>query len=177
VSDGLFIDEAVREFQRIKTLAEKALAQVDDRDFTASPRPIDNSLAIIVKHVAGNLKSRWTDFLTTDGEKRDRRRDTEFELAADDTRQSLMARWEDGWARLFEALRDARTVDPTRTVTIRGEAHTIVRAVNRQMSHYAYHAGQIALLARHYAGDRWNTLSIPRGQSEAFNEKMRIPHP
>jgi hypothetical protein len=173
VSNALFIDEAAREFRRIKALAEKALAQVADEDFTASPRPIDNSLAVVVKHVAGNLKSRWTDFLTTDGEKPDRQRDTEFELDARDTRAALMASWEDGWARLFEALGAAAATDPTRTVTIRGEPHTIVRAVNRQLSHYAYHAGQIALLARHYAGQKWETLSIPKGQSEAFNNRMR----
>jgi hypothetical protein len=173
MSDSLFVDEAVREFRRLKLLAEKGLAQVDDRDFTASPGSIDNSLAIIVKHVAGNLKSRWTDFLTTDGEKPDRNRDSEFEEEVDDTRAALMARWEAGWKLLFDALAPLSDEDLGRTVAIRGEPNTVVRAIDRQLSHYAYHVGQIVWLARHYVGEGWESLSIPKGQSGTFNKQKK----
>ena len=168
----VFRQEALREFRSIRRQAEKALAQVSDRDFFATLDPESNSIAMIVKHIAGNLRSRWTDFLTSDGEKPDRRRDTEFERDAADTRQSLMTRWEEGWRILFANVEPLTNEDLLREVPIRGEPHTVVRAINRQLTHYAGHVSQIVLLSKHWAGDKWQTLSIPRGQSETFNRKM-----
>ena len=168
-----YLEEAVRELRRLKALAESALAQAPDEAFFAQPDSESNSLALVVKHVAGNLRSRWTDFLTSDGEKPDRRRDSEFEIESGDTRPALMARWEAGWAVLFAALAPLTEADLRRTVTIRGEPHSVLRAVNRQVSHYAYHVGQIVYLARHYAGAGWRSLSVPRGQSETFNRELR----
>ena len=163
-----FLDTALGEFRKYKTLAEAALAQIDDAAFFAVLGPEENSPALVVKHVAGNQLSRWTDFLTTDGEKPERRRDEEFERRDADTRAALMARWEQGWARLFAAVEPLTEADLTRTITIRGEPHTVLQAVARQQTHYAYHVGQIVLLARHAAGARWKSLSIPRGQSASF---------
>lgn len=166
-----WLEDAKLEFRRMKRQAEKALAQVSDEEFFRALDPESNSLAIIVKHVAGNLRSRWTDFLTSDGEKPDRNRDTEFELGPADTREALMAGWEAGWELLNEALALAPE-DVERTVLIRGEPHSVVQAVNRQLTHYAGHVGQIVFLAKHLVGPRWKTLSVPRGQSVAFNAKM-----
>lgn len=166
-----WLEDARLEFRRMKRQAEKALAQVSDEEFFRALDPESNSLAVIVKHVAGNLRSRWTDFLTSDGEKPDRNRDTEFELTPTDTREALMARWEAGWKLLADALA-LSAADAERTVAIRGEPHTVVQAVNRQLTHYAGHVGQIVFLAKHLAGPRWQTLSVPRGQSAAFNAKM-----
>jgi len=158
-----------RELQRLERLARTALGQIDDRDFFHAPGEQENSPAVLVKHLAGNMRSRWTDFLTTDGEKPDRHRDTEFELGEGDTREALMTRWEDGWARLLGALEGLGPDDLGRTVRIRGEPHTVLEAILRQTAHYAYHVGQIVQLARHAAGEGWRSLSIPRGGSEAFN--------
>ena len=131
-----------------------------------------NSIAIIVKHMAGNMRSRWTDFLTSDGEKPDRNRDTEFLDAAAD-RAGVMAMWEHGWSILFRALEAISDADLTRTVMIRGEAHSVMQAINRQIAHYSYHCGQIVFLAKHFQGSRWKTLSLPRGASSGFNERVR----
>jgi hypothetical protein len=161
-----------REFQRYKNLADRALAQVDDAGFTATLDPGSNSLAIIVKHVAGNLRSRWRDFLTSDGEKPDRRRDGEFILEPGDTRDSLMARWEEGWRLLLDTIDALGAGDLTRTVYIRAEPHRVIDAIERQVAHYATHVGQIVFLAKHLSGDRWQSLSIPPGQSDAFNAAM-----
>jgi hypothetical protein len=166
-----WLEDVKLEFRRMKRQAEKALDQVSDEDFFRALDPESNSLALIVKHLAGNLRSRWTDFLTSDGEKPDRNRDSEFILEAGDTREALMARWEAGWKLLADAL-ELSLEDIERTVLIRGEPHTVVQAVNRQLTHYAGHVGQIVFLAKHLAGPRWQTLSVPRGQSAAFNAKM-----
>ncbi|MFN8178288.1 MAG: DUF1572 family protein [bacterium] len=163
--------DVLREFRRTRELADKAMAQVSDGDFFAAPDPQANSIAIVVKHVAGNLRSRWTDFLTTDGEKPDRNRDGEFAIGPEDGREALMKRWDRGWAILFATLEGLRDVDLDATVVIRGEPHTVVQAIHRQLTHYAYHAGQIVLLARQFAGDSWKTLSVPRGGSAAFNQR------
>ena len=168
------LDELRREYRRLKTLAERALDQVSDADFFRSLGPESNSPAVLVKHVAGNMRSRWQDFLTTDGEKADRHRDTEFEIGSEDTRETLMERWQHGWGVTLDALSGLTADHLTATVTIRGEPHSVSRAVTRQLVHYAYHVGQIAQLAMHYAGEDWKTLSIPRGDSEAFN---RAPTP
>ena len=154
------------QLRKLKTQAEKAMAQVADDQLFATLDPESNSIAIIIKHMAGNMRSRWTDFLTTDGEKADRNRDTEFESSAGETRATIMARWEDGWGRFARAISSLRPEDLQKTVTVRGEPHTVVEAIDRQMTHYASHVGQIVLLAKHYAGSRWQTLSIPRGKSK-----------
>lgn len=155
------LDAGVLQLRKLKAQADKAMAQVDDEQFFALLDPDANSIALIVKHVAGNMRSRWTDFLTTDGEKPDRDRDSEFEIGRNDTRSAILARWE-GWGCLFGAMASLGPDDLTKTVTIRGEAHTVLEAINRQMSHYAAHVGQIVLLAKHFAGPRWRTLSIPK---------------
>ena len=130
-----------------------------------------NSIAIIVKHMSGNMLSRWTDFLTTDGEKPTRNRDGEFEEPPA-TRAALLATWESGWSSVFSALRPLTEADLTRTVTIRGEAHSVMQAINRQVAHYGLHVGQIVLLAKHFAGHRWQSLSVPRNRSVEFNQRV-----
>lgn len=160
---------AVREFARHKELADRALAQVTGELFFTPLDDGDNSIAIIVKHMAGNMKSRWRDFLTSDGEKPDRNRDAEFELGENDTREALMAVWESGWRRLFDALEPLGDADVDTLVSIRGEELTVLQAVDRQLTHYAYHIGQLVLMAKHFAGDEWVSLSVPKGKSSEFN--------
>jgi hypothetical protein len=157
-----FLDDCLVQLRKLKTQAEKAMDQIDDEQFVALIDPEANSIALIVKHLAGNMRSRWTDFLTTDGEKPDRNRDDEFETQTGDTRAALLTRWEDGWRRLLESVSALRPEDLEKTVTIRGEPHTVVQAINRQMSHYSAHVGQIVLLAKHFAGPAWHTLSMPK---------------
>jgi hypothetical protein len=164
-----FLQDAIGEFRKYKGFADKAIAQVSDADFFHKIDPESNSIAIVMKHISGNLRSRWTDFLTTDGEKPDRNRDAEFEREGEDSRESIVARWEAGWRTLFAAVEPLTDDDLKRTVTIRGEPHSVVQAINRQMTHYAGHIGQIVLLAKHFAGARWRTLSIPRGKSRDFD--------
>ncbi|MBI2362990.1 MAG: DUF1572 family protein [Elusimicrobia bacterium] len=132
-----------------------------------------NSIAILMKHLAGNMRSRATDFLTTDGEKPDRNRDTEFVIDAEDTQDSLQARWERGWGILFDSLESLKPEDLGKTVFIRGEPYSVIRALNRQLAHCAYHVGQIVLLSTSLTGTTWQSLSIPRGKSEEFNAEMR----
>lgn len=168
-----YLAGAAREFRRLKKLADDALAQISGADFFHRPDAASNSAALIVKHVAGNLRSRWTDFLTTDGEKPDRQRDQEFEIAGEDTREALLHRWEEGWKRVFETMESLATADLAKTVFIRGEPHTVLEAIQRQLAHNAYHAGQIVFLAKHLRSGEWKTLSIPRGKTEEFNARMR----
>jgi hypothetical protein len=165
----LYLEDARRQFLGQKKLAEKAMAQVDDEQFFTMLDPDGNSIALVAKHIAGNLRSRWTDFLTSDGEKLDRHRDSEFEKEGRDTRSSLMERWEAGWRVLFENVDPLVPADLDHTVTIRAEPHSVVKAINRQLTHYAYHVGQIVFLAKHFAGPSWQSLSIPKGKSEEFN--------
>jgi hypothetical protein len=162
--------DALQSFRSYKKLAERALEQVSDEDFFRQIDPESNSVAIIVKHVAGNLHSRWRDFLTTDGEKPDRFRDGEFVTVDNDTRVSLMQFWETGWRILFEAIEPIQPEDFDKTVNIRGEPHTIVEAINRQLTHYPMHIGQIILLAKHFRSAEWKTLSVPRNRSAEFNK-------
>jgi hypothetical protein len=157
-----YLDDCLLQLRKLKAQAEKAVMQIDDEQFFAVLDPEANSIALIMKHVAGNMRSRWTDFLTSDGEKPDRNRDSEFEHVPGDTREAILARWEDGWRRLLGAVSDLHPQDLGRTVTIRGEPHTVLQAVNRQLSHYSAHVGQIVLLAKHFAGPRWQTLSMPK---------------
>lgn len=166
-----YIEDALSLFRYYKRLAERAMEQVSDEQLFA---PIDqeaNSIAVIVKHMAGNMRSRWTNFLTTDGEKPDRFRDSEF-VAPLATRKDLMAMWEDGWGRVFSAIDPLTDSDLARTVTIRGEAHSVMQAINRQLAHYPHHVGQIVLLAKHFASDHWQSLSVPRNKSAEFNRKV-----
>jgi hypothetical protein len=156
------LDDCLFQLRKLKSQADKAMAQVDEAQFFALIDENANSIALIAKHVAGNMRSRWADFLTTDGEKPDRRRDTEFEREPGDTREAILARWEAGWNVLFGSIMSLTPGDLGKTVTIRNEPHTVVQAINRQLSHYSAHVGQIVLLAKHFAGPRWQTLSIPK---------------
>lgn len=169
-----YLEDVIRQFHGTKKLADKALLQVGDDDFFRKIDRESNSLALIVKHVSGNLRSRWTDFLVSDGEKPDRRRDAEFEIE-NDTRAVLMERWEEGWRCLFQALETVAPPDLLSTVAIRGIPHTVLKAINRQLTHYSQHVGQIVFLAKHLSGPRWQSLSIPRGQSELVNERSMGP--
>jgi uncharacterized damage-inducible protein DinB len=165
------LSAAIDEFQKTKKLADMAIEQLSDEQLHATIDPEANSVAVLIRHMAGNMRSRWINFLTSDGEKPDRLRDREFE----DPRQSraeLLAEWEHGWQCLFEALTPLQDSDLQRTVMIRGEAHSVYKAISRQVAHYSGHAHQILLLAKHLLGPAWKTLSIPRGQSEEFNRRM-----
>jgi hypothetical protein len=164
-----YLDEIRRQFRGHKRLAEGAIAQLKDEELFVALDSEANSIAIIVKHMAGNMRSRFTDFLTTDGEKPDRNRDQEFEMNSAMTRADVMCCWEEGWARLFATIDALKPENVTRTVTIRGEPHTVLQAINRQVAHYAYHTGQIVFLAKHFRSGEWNTLSVPRGKSKEFN--------
>lgn len=167
----LFLQDIRIQARKLKELADKALAQARDEDLAVTLDPESNSLAMIVQHLAGNLRSRWTDFLTSDGEKPDRNRDAEFEPHGA-SRAGLLASWEEGWGRLFHTL-DSLTVDDLgKTVLIRSEPHTAVQAINRGIAHAAYHVGQIVFLAKHFASAEWKTLSIPRGRSREFTQEM-----
>jgi hypothetical protein len=168
-----YFDEARRQLRGNKRLAEAAIAQLKDEELFFTLDPESNSIAILVKHLAGNMRSRFTDFLTTDGEKPDRYRDQEFELNAATTRADVMRWWEEGWEQVFTTLNALKPEDVMRTVTIRGEAHTVLQAMNRQIAHYASHSGQIILLAKHLRSKQWQTLSIPRGKSEDY--KRAVP--
>jgi hypothetical protein len=167
-----YLEQAGRQFRGYKRLGEGAIAQLKDEELFVTLDPESNSVAIIVKHMAGNMRSRFDDFLTTDGEKPDRHRDQEFELSSETTRAEVMRWWESGWSSLFSAIDSLRPEDVQRTVTIRGEPHTIVQAIGRQIAHYAYHVGQIVFLAKHFRSQDWKSLSIPRGQSEQVNRKL-----
>lgn len=169
----LYLTDVRTLFQRYRTLGERAMQQISDDAFFHIVEADGNSIAIIVKHIAGNMRSRWTDFLTSDGEKPDRNRDTEFELDPDTTRDELMTVWDRSWAILFDTLDSLSPDQLTQTVIIRGEPHSVIEAVNRQLTHYAYHVGQMITLARQAQGADWESLSIPRGQSDAFNETMQ----
>lgn len=166
-----YVELLLREFKRLKSLADAAISQCSNEHFFAAPSPTDNSIAVIVKHVAGNLVSRWTDLLTTDGEKPDRNRDAEFEILPEDRRERLLESWERGWSILFASLGSLNESDLERSILIRGEPLTVLQAANRQLTHYSYHVGQIVYVAKHYRGPSWRTLSIPRGGSAGFNQQ------
>jgi hypothetical protein len=166
-----YLDDSLALFRQYKELAERAMEQITDEQLLASLDPETNSIAIIVKHLSGNMHSRWTDFLTTDGEKPNRDRDREF-VDPPATRQALLEAWNEGWARLFRALEPLSEADLARPVTIRGERHSVMQAVNRQVAHYALHVGQIVMLARHFAGHPWKPLSVPKNQSAEFNRRV-----
>ena len=166
-----YLADAVQSFRNYKKLTDRAVEQVSDDEFFAILDAESNSIAVIVKHIAGNLHSRWRDFLTTDGEKADRDRDREFEMI-EDTRESLLEFWETGWQTLFDNIEPLTEEDFSRTITIRGEPHTVVEAINRQLTHYSYHIGQIVFLAKHLKSTEWKTLSVPRNRSAQFNQHL-----
>lgn len=166
-----YLEDSLALFHHYKKLAEGAIGQVTDEQlFTALDEEM-NSIAVIMKHMAGNMRSRWTDFLTTDGEKPNRNRDTEF-VEPPSTRAALLQMWSDGWNAVFTAFESLTEADMGRVVTIRGEAHSVVQAINRQIAHYTYHCGQIVFLAKHLQHRNWKSLSVPRGQSAQFNSKI-----
>ena len=163
-----YLRDISRLFRNYKKLGDTALAQVPDENLQTAPHAVDNSVAVTVKHISGNLRSRFTDFLTSDGEKPDRNRDGEFELAGSPTRGDVVGWWESGWATALAAIDSLTPADLTRTVYIRGEAFLVLEALNRSITHTAYHVGQIVYLARHFAGDQWKTPTIPKGKSAEF---------
>jgi hypothetical protein len=166
-----YMEDSLELFRSYKKLAERAMEQVADEQLFATLDEETNSIAIVVKHMAGNMRSRWTDFLASDGEKPDRDRDSEF-VNPPATREGLLHVWEDGWTHVFQALEPLSDADLRRTVTIRGEAHSVMQAINRQMAHYAQHVGQIVMLAKHFAHDKWQSLSVPRNRSAEFNRRV-----
>ena len=168
----LYLEEAFRSLRGQKRLAEGAIAQLSDKHFFATLDPESNSVAIIMKHMTGNMRSRFTDLLTTDGEKPDRNRDQEFVIDAAATRGEILDAWEQQWALLFDTLNSLHPEDLARTVTIRGEPHSVLQAINRQVAHYSIHVGQIVFLAKHWKGMQWVTLSIAKGKSAEVNARM-----
>jgi uncharacterized damage-inducible protein DinB len=166
-----YIEDSLSLFRYYKKLGEGALEQVSDEQLFATLDPEMNSIAIMVKHMTGNMRSRWTDFLTSDGEKPNRNRDTEFEEPPS-TRAELLKTWNDGWDRVFSALEPLSDSDLGRTVSIRGEPHSVMQAINRQIAHYSYHVGQIVFLAKHLNASGWKSLSVPRNRSAEFNKKV-----
>jgi len=168
-----FFYDCIRQYERIKSLGDRAVNQVDDAQFFHDLGEDANSIAIVIKHVAGNMRSRWTDFLTSDGEKANRNRDEEFVIRDADTRDRLIQGWETGWTLVLETLNRLTDDQLDSTVLIRGEAHSVREAVLRQLHHYAYHVGQIVLIAKVACGSDWQTLSIPRGESAEYSEAIR----
>lgn len=166
-----YIEDSIALFQHYKKLAEGAMAQLNDEQLFVALDEEMNSIAIIVKHMAGNMRSRWTNFLSSDGEKPDRARDSEF-VAPPATRPEVMKMWNDGWTCVFDALKPLNEPDLLRTVTIRGEPHSVMQAISRQVAHYPYHVGQIIFLAKHFKGKDWNSLSVPRNKSAEFNRRV-----
>jgi uncharacterized protein DUF1572 len=166
-----YVKDATDLLHYYKRLGDRAMAQAPDAALFASLDEESNSIAVIVKHVVGNMLSRWTDFLTTDGEKPGRKRDTEFEDPPK-TRDELLARWEASWKCMFDTLAQLTDADLNRTVYIRTEPHSVMQAIQRQVGHYAYHVGQIVYLAKHFSGAKWTTLTVPRRKSAEFNAKV-----
>jgi hypothetical protein len=162
------IGSLVGQLRKTKRMAERAFEQLEDEDFFFRLSARQNSIHVIVKHLAGNMRSRWTDFLTADGEKPDRDRESEFVEEAV-PRDRIMEMWESGWAAVFAALEPLSDDDLSRTVSIRREPHSVIEAIVRQVEHYGYHVGQIVLIAKHVRGEKWDYLTIPPGGSEAFN--------
>ena len=166
-----YLKDSLDVFRYYKKLGERAMAQCPDDALFEALDAESNSIAIVVKHLAGNMRSRWTDFLTTDGEKPDRNRDTEFETPPK-TRAALMELWERGWKHVFDALEPLGDEDLVRTITIRTEPHSVMQAINRQIAHYSYHVGQIVYVAKHLSGSKWQTLTVPKKESAEFNARV-----
>ncbi|MGD0215455.1 MAG: DUF1572 family protein [Terriglobales bacterium] len=172
----LYLEEMKRQFRGHKRMGEAAMAQLEDKDFFVALDPESNSVATLVKHIAGNARSRFTDFLTSDGEKPDRFRDQEFAVSDKTTREEILRWWEQAWEHVFSAVDSLTPDDVLRTVTIRSEPHTVMQALNRALAHYAQHTGQIVFLAKHLRSEHWRTLSIPRGKSEDYKTASPKTH-
>ncbi len=170
-----YLDDSYKAFRGYRHMGEGAIAQVNVDELFKLIDPEANSIAITMQHIAGNMRSRWTDFLTSDGEKPDRHRDREFE-PWQHSRESLMKEWNAAWDLLLGVIQSLRPEDVLREITIRGEKHSVLWAIQRQVTHYAYHVGQIVFLAKHFRGAEWKSLSIPKGQSEQFNQKTYKEH-
>jgi hypothetical protein len=166
------LPSSIRIFKQYKELADKAIAQVNEAGIHWKPEPESNSIYLVMKHMSGNMQSRWTDFLTSDGEKPWRNRDHEFEEDVI-SKADAIAYWENGWARLFNAIAPLNQEDLQKIVYIRSEAHSVMEAINRQIAHYAYHVGQIVYIAKAYRSEAWQTLSIAKGKSREFNDRMK----
>ena len=166
-----YLEDSISLLRYYKKLGEQAMAQVSDDGLTATLDAESNSIAIIVKHLTGNMRSRWTNFLTSDGEKLGRDRDAEFKDAPQ-TRAEIVALWEEAWNLVFKELAPLSDADMSRTIRIRGERHSVMQAINRQVAHYAYHIGQMVYVAKHLASDRWTSLTIPRGKSSDYNDRV-----
>jgi hypothetical protein len=166
-----YLEDSLSLFRHYRKLGEKAMAQVSDDQLSTALDAEMDSIAQVVKHLAGNMRSRWTDFLASDGEKSNRNRDSEF-CDPPVTREAVMQMWNEGWALVFAALEPLSGADVDKTVTIRGEPHSVMQAINRQMAHYSYHIGQIVLLAKYFTQDRWQSLTVPRGKSVEFHQKV-----
>jgi hypothetical protein len=165
-----FLENSIGVFINYRNLAEKAFAQLQsDKDFHYQPDDESNSIAILIKHMSGNMISRWTDFLTTDGEKPTRKRDEEF-IEGSESREQLIKIWNEGWKVFLDTLNSLKEEDLLKTVTIRGEGLTVVQALNRQTAHYAYHIGQIVFLAKHIRNKEWKFLSIPKNKSDEHSK-------
>ncbi|HYX30826.1 MAG TPA: DUF1572 family protein [Pyrinomonadaceae bacterium] len=167
-----FLEDALKSFRDYKKLAEHAFDQIDEADLFRTIDEESNSVAVNMKHMAGNMLSRWTDFLTSDGEKPNRNRDMEFVMLPDTTKADMISYWDKGWQCTFDAIEPLRAEDLMRTITIRGQDHTVVQAINRQIAHYAYHVGQIVFLAKHFKASAWQTLSVPKNRSAEFNKYL-----
>ena len=174
-TSAVYLEDAIKMFKAYKKLGDRSFEQIGEGDVHWAPEPESNSIAVIVKHLHGNMLSRWTDFLTSDGEKKWRKRDNEF---IDDpvTKADVLARWEEGWKCVFDAVTPLQPDDFGKTVYIRTEPHTVLQAINRQITHYAYHVGQIVYIAKAIKSTEWKSLSVPKGKSEEFNrEKFGTP--
>ncbi|MEO6695541.1 MAG: DUF1572 family protein [Ignavibacteria bacterium] len=167
-----YLHNCIKEFKKLKELGDNTFMQIKDQDFFWSPDEESNSIAIIVRHLSGNMLSRWTDFLNSDGEKQNRNRDEEFDRLFYTDKDDVIYRWEKGWKCLFETLESLKEDDLIKEVFIRKEKHSVIEAINRQLTHYGYHLGQIVYLGKHLECANWKSLSIPRGKSKAFNEKL-----
>lgn len=167
-----YLEDSIHVFRQFKSLAERAISQATDSQLYELLDEDANSIAIVMQHMGGNMKSRWTNFLSEDGEKPWRNRDREFEQPPT-VRVGLLQMWEDGWNCLFQALESLTDADLGRVVPIRGEAHSVTQAINRQVAHCAYHCGQIVLLAKHFQHAQWTSLTVPKGKSEEFNARVR----
>ena len=169
-----FLPQIIKRFKAYKELADKTFEQLEDKDFFYQPSAQSNSIAIIIQHIYGNAMSRWTNFLTEDGEKEWRKRDAEFEMM-DVSRQDLLSFWNTGWNVVFQTLESLKEEDADKTIYIRSEPQKVFDAILRQLAHYSYHVGQIVYMGKLLKDDEWKSLSIPRGQSNQFNEKMKTP--
>ena len=169
--EKIFLDSAIKTLRYYKELGDKTLAQLSAEQLHWQPAGEPNSICLIIKHLSGNMLSRWTNFLTTDGEKPSRNRDTEFEDDHNASQEKILATWETGWTCMMDTLQSLQPDDLEKTVTIRSEPHSVLDAINRQLSHVPYHIGQIVYIGKMITKENWQSLSIPKGKSQEFNKE------